>query len=207
MGFRAAFLKHEGNLACHNEVVLFVLNRIVVDAPTRLLMIGVDNGGSLQVWRDLLPEGSEIVAVDERPECHDLNEDVHVGRVSDRLWLESALGSNKFDLIIDSMGHADGSVWPWLQVGGIMAIEHYDDQRIRELMTAIVDDKYTWLPYEEVMGVQYYPHIVLIEKRNPRAVPYIDILIGSGDPVVPEDYYLERGAKRVQVAKEMLENL
>jgi len=170
-------------------------------------MVGVDNGGSLQVCRDLLPEGSEIVAVDERAECRDLNEDVHVGRLSDRSWLESALGSNKFDLIIDSMGHADGSTWPWLKVGGIMAIEHYDDQRVRELMTAIVDDKYTWLPYEEVMGVQYYPHIVLIEKRNPRAVPYIDILIGSGDLVVSEDYYLERGAKRVQVAKETLENL
>jgi len=207
MGFRAAFLKHEGNLACHNEVVLFVLDRIVADAPTRLLMVGVDNGGSLQVCRDLLLEGSEIVAVDERAECRDLNEDVHVGRLSDRSWLESALGSNKFDLIIDSMGHADGSTWPWLKVGGIMAIEHYDDQRVRELMTAIVDDKYTWLPYEEVMGVQYYPHIVLIEKRNPRAVPYIDILIGSGDLVVSEDYYLERGAKRVQVAKETLENL
>jgi len=207
MGFRAAFLKHEGNLACHNEMVLFVLDRIVADAPTRLLIVGVDNGGSLQVWRDLLPDGSQIVAVDERIECATIDHSVHVGRTSDRSWLEKTLGGHKFDLIIDSMGHANGSTWPWLKVGGVMAIENYDDERIKELMHAIVHDEYTWLPYEEVMGVQYYPHIVLIEKRNPRAVPYIDILIGHEDPVVPEEDYLQRGAKRVQVAKETLENL
>ena len=207
MGFRASFLKHEGLAACHSEVFLHVMSRLVANDPVRLLMIGVDNGGSVEIWRDSLPDGSLVVALDERSECADLGLGVHVGRTGDRQWLESVLGDTMFDLIIDSMGHANGNVWPWLRVGGFFAVEHYDDQRVRELMTAIVEDKPTWLPYEEVLGVQYYPHVVLIEKRNPRVVPYLDILIGDQAPVVDLDVYTQRGAKRVTVSKETLEKL
>ena len=207
MGFRASFLKHEGFTACHSEVFLHVMDRIVPKGAISLLMVGVDNGGSIEVWRESLPEGSKVTALDERPECANLGLGVHVGRTGDRGWLESVLGSQQFDLIIDSMGHANGDVWPWLKVGGFLAVEHYDDARIRELMTAIVADKIAWLPYEEVLGVQYYPHVALIEKRNPRVVPYLDILVGDEAPVVDESVYVERGAKRVTVSKETLEKL
>ena len=207
MGFRATFLTHEGFTTCHSEIFLHVMDRLTAGPVMSVLLIGVDNGGSLQIWRDALAEGSTVMALDERPECADLGLDVHVGRTGDRAWLEETLGASQFDLIIDSMGHANGDVWPWLKVGGFMAVEHYDDARMRELMTAMVQDKTTWLPYDEVLGVQYYPHLVLIEKRNPRVVPYLDIVVGSEAPVVDETIYVERGAKRITVSKEVLEKL
>ena len=37
--------------------------------PIRLLEIGVQNGGSLQVWSKYLPEGSTIVGIDIDPAC------------------------------------------------------------------------------------------------------------------------------------------
>jgi len=171
-----------------------------------MLLIGVDNGGSKQVWEQILPEGSLVVAVDDRDECRQLD-GVHVGRLTDRSWLETTLENTMFDVVIDSMGHANGATWPWLKVGGFFIVEHYDDGRVKELMHAIVNDENTWLPYEEVLGVQYYPNLVVIEKRNPRVVPYLDIIVGQDAPVVDEFVYAERGGKRVTVPKETLENL
>jgi len=196
MGFRSAFLKHDGPLACHSEIFLHVMDRCLGETPVEMLLIGVDNGGSKQVWESCLPAGSTVVAVDERAECSDLS-GVAVGRTSDRSWMESLFGDRKFDVIIDSMGHADGSTWPWLKVGGYFVIEHYDPQRVCNLMTSICADSYTWLPYEEILGIQFYPELVLVEKRNPRAVPYIDILVGDSGDIVDEREYLDRGAKRV----------
>lgn len=196
MGFRSAFLKHNGPLACHSEIFLHVMDRCVGEKPVDILLVGVDNGGSKQVWESCLPDGSTVVAMDERPECGEVS-GVSVGRTSDRRWLESVLGHRKFDVIIDSMGHADGWTWPWLKVGGHFVIEHYDPQRVWHLMNAICADSYTWLPYEEILGIQFYPELVLVEKRNPRAVPYINILVGDSGEIVDEGEYLDRGATRV----------
>lgn len=207
MGFRASFLKHQGYVTSHSEIFLNVLDRFAPLTPVNVLLIGVDNGGSLQVWREMLPEGSTVVGVDERQECAELGLGVHVGKVCDRVWLEKTLGSTMFDLIIDSMGHADGSVWPWLKVKGLFVVEHYDPQRVQHLMAAVANDCPTWLPFEEVFGVQYYPQVVLVEKRDPRVVPYLDIIVGQDGPVVDEQVYAERGGKRVTVSKEVLENI
>lgn len=207
MGFRASFLKHEGFVTCHSESFLHVVDRLAPTVAMNLLLVGVDNGGSIQMWRDAAADGSNIVAISDQPECADLGLGVHVGDVSDRRWLESVLQDMRFDMIIDSTGNADGCVWPWLKPRGVLVIENYDDARVKEIMNAIVMDTKTWLPYEEILGVQYYPHIVIVEKRDPRVVPYLDIIVGEDDPVVSEAVYMGRGGKRIVVSKEALENL
>ena len=207
MGFRASFLKHEGYITCHSEIFLHVMNRFDMSQPLSVLLIGVDNGGSLQIWRDLAVEGSSIIAVDERPECRELNLGVEIGRVGDRSWFQGVASGLSFDLIIDSMGHADGAAWPWLKVGGFYVVEHYDNERVLELMKGLVNDSATWLPYEEILSITYQPEVVIVEKRNPRVVPYLDIIVGHGAPVVDESVYVERGGKRVTVSTEVLEKL
>lgn len=207
MGFRASFLKHQGNLVCHSEVFLHVMSRFDFGAPMSILLQGVANGGSLQMWRTILPEGSTIVAIDSDPRCADLDLGVRVGDSSDRVWLETTLGSKMFDIVIDATGEATGHTWPWLKVGGFLIMEPYDDVKIRELMDAVTEDTYAWLPYEEVLGIVYQPKVVMIEKRNPRVVPYLDIMVGDGDPIVPASVYSDAGAKRVTVPAEVLEKL
>jgi hypothetical protein len=204
MGFRAAFLKHEGFVACHSEMFLHVMNKFDLTPAMSVLIIGVDNGGSLQLWRELV---GDVVALDTRSACEGLDLGVLIGDVKNKEWLRSVLGVRQFDLIIDSSGDVTGSVWPWLKVNGFFVVEHYDDKMIRELMTAVVTDSYSWLPYEEVMTIHYQPEVVMIEKRNPRVVPYLDIIVGQSDPVVPESVYTGRGGKRVKVAPELLEKL
>lgn len=207
MGFRASFLKHTGYVTCHSEVFLHVLNKFDVHAPMSVLLIGVGNGGSLQIWRDMLPEGSVVIGIDENPDCASLDLDIHCGPINDRAWLERVLAATMFDMIIDSTGEASGATWPWLKVGGFLIMEPYDDVKVRELMDAITSDTYTWLPYEEILGVIYQPKVVMVEKRNPRVVPYLDIVVGVGDPIVAESVFTDAGAKRVTVPAEVLEKL
>jgi hypothetical protein len=98
-------------------------------------------------------------------------------------------------------------VWPWIKVGGLLIFEGYEHRYLSDLAYAAGHDVDTWIPYEEIMCVTLFPQIAVVEKRNPRVVPYLDIIVGEGDPVVPESVYTELGAKRVTVPPEVLEKL
>ena len=70
----------------------------------RILEIGVDHGGSLQLWKQYFPH-AEIVGVDIEPRCKDYTEDritVRIGSQTDVAFLES-LG--EFDIVIDDGSH------------------------------------------------------------------------------------------------------
>lgn len=207
MGFRAAFIKHEGMLACHSEIVLQALERTVTVGPAFLLHIGVGNGGTMQIWKNVLPEDSVVLGIDEDSRCQELPVPVAIGPVQDRAWLLNTFGSRTFDIVMDSTGAASGAIWPWLKPGGVYVVEHYQHDRVRELMDGMCLDQETWLPFEEIMSITQFPKIAVIEKRNPRVVPYLDIIVGSEAPIVTEESFSERGAKRVTVPKELLEKL
>lgn len=72
--------------------------------PKRILEIGVQGGGSLQLWRQFFPN-AEIVGVDITPECKEHEQEgikVFIGDQTDVKFLET-LGN--FDIIIDDGGH------------------------------------------------------------------------------------------------------
>jgi hypothetical protein len=45
----------------------------------------------MEVWRDVLPEGSTVTGIDIDPACGDLGLPVHVGDVTDEVWLRNVL--------------------------------------------------------------------------------------------------------------------
>jgi hypothetical protein len=67
------------------------------------------------------------------------------------------------------------------------------------LVEAVADDVPGWLPTEEVMRVDVFPHVAVVEKRNPRVLPYMEILVGNFCDVVSEAELLGRGIRRVVV--------
>lgn len=199
MGYRDSWLNHTGGMTAHSEVMLHVLDRVVGSGSLRLLLIGVENGGALQVWQQSLPEGSEVVGIDADPRCAIRNTGVLIGDMHDRQWLRKSLGSQWFDLVIDSTGEMPSTVWPYLRAGGFYVLERYEPEALLGLVASVVDDQDSWLPTEEIMQVMVFPVVAAIEKRNPRVVPYLDVLVGYDDSVVPESVYRECGALRIQV--------
>jgi 23S rRNA U2552 (ribose-2'-O)-methylase RlmE/FtsJ len=102
--------------------------------PISLLEIGVQNGGSLQIWKEYLPVGSRIVGIDINPDCAQLKFDahieLHVADGTDKGELDRVLGDNTFDVIIDDGSHRSDHIistyralFPRLKGGGKFVVE------------------------------------------------------------------------------------
>ena len=199
MGYRAEWLKHEGLLSVHSEVMLHAIDRAVREGPHQLLLVGVGNGGNVEVWRKVLPEGSTVTAIDINPRVTELELSVHVCEVNAGAAVRETLKGAWFDVIIDASGQHSPHVWPFLKAGGILLYEGYEQDTMLTLVRDTVRDVDSWLPYEEIMSIVVFPEVFAVEKRNPRVVPYLDVIVGTRDPIVPEDVYQRKGAKRVKV--------
>ena len=103
--------------------------------PITLLEIGVQNGGSLELWSDYLPPGSQIVGIDIDSRVGELkfgnpNISVIVHDVTDTEGLRTILGNSTFDIIIDDGSHISSDVirtfeyyFDYLAPGGKFIIE------------------------------------------------------------------------------------
>jgi GT2 family glycosyltransferase/SAM-dependent methyltransferase len=133
------FSLHEGYLSDKWEQYLGIYESelraiIEVDRPLRLLEIGVQNGGSLQIWSKYLPIGSSIVGIDIDEKCGALkfsdSTEILIGDATDKSFLDTALGDVSFDIVIDDGSHKSADIiasfnalLPRLNSGGKYFIE------------------------------------------------------------------------------------
>ena len=133
------FLSHTENLSDKWEQYFSIYDAelrplLAAGSPIRLLEIGIQNGGSLQIWRKYLPAGSHIVGFDIDPKCASLRPpagvEIFIGDASDAATLEDRLGDLRFDVIIDDGSHRCDHViatfqacFARLKPGGIYIIE------------------------------------------------------------------------------------
>lgn len=198
MGYRDHFLNHAGCIATHNEATLHAIDRTMPMRPMSLLLIGVANGGVVEIWRAALPEGSTVTAIDPDPRAADIpGISVLVCDTKDRIAMRHMLKGQWFDAVIDSTGTMQPYAWPFLRPGGILIYETYNPEMIMMLARDLSLGDDSWLPIEEVMRVDIYQSCAVIEKRNPRVVPYLNVLTGNFAEVTPEAELYAAGHKRV----------
>ena len=110
------FLQHGSKVADKWEQYIGIydaeLARYVRDGkPVKLLEVGIQNGGSLELWSKFLPEGSHIRGIDIIPEVEQLRFDspneirVHSADATDPNVVETIIGDELFDVIIDDASH------------------------------------------------------------------------------------------------------
>ena len=199
MEYRARWLDHAGLMTRHLEIVLYAFDREVPDGPLRLLDVGVENGGSLEIWGEILPEGSEVLGIDSDPACADLGLPVITGDVTNREWVRGALRGRWFDVIIDSTGTMTPHLWPYLVKGGRLLIEDLHPQMIADLALDVMTGEDSWLPAEEILRVTAYPGIAVVEKSSPRIVPLLEVMAGNFADVVSEETLRNLGVRQVVV--------
>jgi len=198
MGYRDHFLNHAGCIAVQSEATLHAVERIVHPRALSLLLIGVGNGGVVEIWRNTLIEGSTVTAIDADPRASELpNLGVIECDTKDRIALRNTLKGQWFDVVIDSTGTMQPYAWPFLRPGGLLIYETYNPEMIMMLVRDLALEDDSWLPIEEVMRVDIYQSCAVIEKRNPRVVPYLDVITGNFCDIIPETDYIKAGAKRV----------
>ena len=199
MGFRDQWLVNADDISVHYEVFLHAVEREVPDSAVNMLLVGVGNGGDVEIWGKSLPEGSTVTAIDSNPLCETLVSHVMVGDPLDKDWLLSALGKSQFHVVVWSHAGVPEWIWPWIVPGGRLIIEGLWQPSVKQLAASVAGDEETWLPQEEIMRVTVYPHVTVVEKRNPRVLPYIRIMTGNFANVIPEQDLVAEGVKRVLV--------
>ena len=137
--FEQAFWEHRGLLSDkwlqYLPVYQAAVDRVIANGgPMRLLEIGVQNGGSLQIWAKVLPAGSQVVGIDVDPRCTVLpvGEGIRIvlGDATDRETVERQFEGEFFDIIVDDGSHVSSDViaaffacFPHLAPGGTYLVE------------------------------------------------------------------------------------
>jgi hypothetical protein len=102
--------------------------------PIRLLEIGVQHGGSLQLWKEYFGASASIVGVDIDPRCQCLVEegiDIEIGDQADPEFLHRLTSTYPdFEIVIDDGSHVSSdqlasfkALWPHVRSGGIYLVE------------------------------------------------------------------------------------
>ncbi len=106
------------------------------EQPVRLLEIGIQNGGSLEIWAQYFEQASSLVGCDINPDCAGLRYDdpcisVVVGDANLEMIQASILElSPEFDIIVDDGSHTSSDIvrsfanyFPKLVEGGVFVAE------------------------------------------------------------------------------------
>jgi hypothetical protein len=194
VGYRAEWLTHAGAVAKHNEVLLHAIDREMPDGDLRVLVAGVGNGGAVEVWQRM---GADVIGVDKNPACAALGLPVEICDVMDEGSVRGALHGRVFDLIVDCTRAGSPWLWPFLRSGGRLLLEDLPEGLADDMTQALYRDRVTWLPIEEIMRVSVFPRVIAVEKRNPRVVPYLDVVAGNFADITGEQALIESGARWV----------
>lgn len=133
------YAEHEGKVSDKWSFYLAEYDRLFLpyrELPVRMLEIGIQNGGSLEVWSKYFRQAQVLIGCDINPDCSALRYDdtrVHVvvGDANQEETLRSVLSINsRFDLIIDDGSHTSSDIiksfllyFPQLEDGGLFIAE------------------------------------------------------------------------------------
>jgi glycosyltransferase involved in cell wall biosynthesis len=133
------YSEHQGKVSDKWSIYLAEYDRLFSsyrDRPVRMFEIGIQNGGSLEIWSKYFPGAEALVGCDINPDCAKLTfEDPRINVVvgdanTDATETEILTRSPNFDLIIDDGSHTSGDIvksfaryFRHLRQGGIFVAE------------------------------------------------------------------------------------
>lgn len=149
------YASHRGKVSDKWTVYLKVyeeLFRAYRASRLRLLEIGIQNGGSLEIWSRYFENAAALVGCDINAACSQLRYDdprIHVvvgDANTDEAELAIAIHSERFDLIIDDGSHRSSDIirsfvryFPRLEQGGIFVVEDLHCSYWQEFEGGLVD--------------------------------------------------------------------
>ena len=166
----------------------------------RVVEIGVDQGGSLQMWKDYFGQNAKIYGVDINYTCKELEEEnieIFIGDQENRGFLESlTVKIPRIDILIDDGGHRMEQqintfevLFPYIDKDGIYLCEdlhtsywkrfgggYHKEGTFVEYSKEFIDRIHGWhfrdvtKFTESVDSMHYYDSILVIEKK-PREKP------------------------------------
>ena len=164
--------------------------------PVKILEIGVEGGGSLQMWKKYFGESATIVGIDINKDCK-FEEDqiyVEIGSQSDTEFLKNIIEKHEgFDIIIDDGSHVQTDVitsffflYPFLKDDGCYIVEDgqcsyfkifqggiNSSTNMFSIIQKYIHDlncEYIIEPYEQTLkyisSMCFYDSMIVIEKNS-----------------------------------------
>ena len=189
---------------------------IKLNKPINFLEIGVCNGGSLQIWKEYLPAGSQIHGIDINPKCSELkfseNIHFHLGDATDKIFIDNLFKDIVFDIILDDGSHINKHVvksfellFPKLSPGGKYIVEDLHTSYYRKYGGGLLRSTSTMeffkmlcdsLNYDYFSGKTLFKRIrdLLIKKRMKLLKDYSPLIssIGFYNAIIVIEKYFDR---------------
>ncbi len=155
------------------------------DRPVSLLEIGIQNGGSLEIWGKYFAKARTITGCDINDRCGALKfEDPRIAVVvgdanSDPVQGKILERSADFDLIIDDGSHTSGDIvksfaryFPRLNAGGIFLAEDLHCSYWRDFEGGLFDPLSSIAFFKDLADIVNHEHWGIAEKRTDLLEPF-----------------------------------
>ena len=168
------YKNHIGKISDKWEIYLDVYQRVFgkyVDRPINLFEIGIQNGGSLEIWAKHFPRAQHLVGCDIDPNCALLRyADPRIAVVvsnanSDSAEAQIAQYSATFDIIIDDGSHVSGDIirsfaryFPRLAEDGVFIAEDLHCSYWREFDGGLFDPFSSIAFFKRLVDVTNHEH-------------------------------------------------
>lgn len=139
ISLKELYAEHEGFVSDKWSIYLSEYDRLfspLQQAPVTLLEIGIQNGGSLQIWEEYFPAAIRLVGCDINPKCERLSYgsdkiELVVGDINQPETLARIFSiASRFDIVIDDGSHTSSDIiqafcnlFPHLKQGGLFIAE------------------------------------------------------------------------------------
>ncbi|MER8443694.1 glycosyltransferase family 2 protein [Mesorhizobium sp. M1066] len=157
------------------------------DRPVRILEIGVQNGGSLEIWQKYFPNAELILGCDINSDCGNLVFDdkrieISIGDANtDEVERDIVSRSKKFDIIIDDGSHLSSDIirsfaryFPHLSEGGMYIAEDLHCSYWQEFEGGLYDPLSSMSFFKRLLDVVNHEHWGLDRRRVDALATFAD---------------------------------
>lgn len=178
----ALYKEHSGKVSDKWTIYLGEYERLFSEYRSQainLLEVGVQNGGSLEIWGKYFPNAVNLIGCDINPNCANLSYDdsrvtVLVGDVnSDEIEDQVVDKAPSFDVIIDDGSHTSSDIiksfsryFPYLKNGGIFVVEDLHCSYWQEFEGGLFDPLSAISFFKRLTDVVSHEHWGVDKKRS-----------------------------------------
>jgi len=174
--------RHNGKVSDKWSLYISEYDRLLADyrnRPISLLEIGIQNGGSLEIWAEYFHQVTSLIGCDINPDCNQLiyknpKISVVVGDSSRQETLNQIFGISKnFDIVIDDgshrskdIVHAFASLFPNINLGGIFIAEDLHCSYWEEFEGGLYDRNSSISFFKSLADIVNYQHWGVSQSRT-----------------------------------------
>ena len=182
--------EHTGKVSDRWSIYLSEYDRILAghrDKPIALLEIGVQNGGSLEVWSEFFPAATRLIGCDINPLCAQLVFDdqriaVVVGDANSDAVQDAVLArAPRLDIVIDDGSHRSSDIartfaryFPHVEDGGVFIAEDLHCSYWQEFEGGLFDPLSSIAFFKQLADVVNHEHWGVREPRSKVLEPFIE---------------------------------